>query len=126
MARSGTPGSWTTFTRSSRWIRRLPGSRRPSAELGHSASNRRFHGVIYAASGNRSLPQLVEVLKARILRLQLRTMLVPGRSDRSLAEHMALYDAIARGDVDGAERAARAHMSGLRETIAGAWNLVRS
>jgi len=92
----------------------------------YSASNRRFHGVIYAASGNRSLPQLVEVLKARILRLQLRTMLVPGRSDRSLAEHMALYDAIARGDVDGAERAARAHMSGLRETIAGAWNLVRS
>jgi DNA-binding GntR family transcriptional regulator len=91
----------------------------------YSETNRRFHAIIYDASGNRSLPQLIDVLKARVARLHLRTVLIPGRSERSLAEHEAIHAAIAAHDAAAAEAAARAHIRGLRETVEQAWDLVR-
>lgn len=91
----------------------------------YSETNRRFHAIIYAASRNRSLPQLIEVLKTRLARLHLRTVLIPGRSERSLAEHEAIFAAIAAHDAAAAETAARAHITGLRATVERSWDLVR-
>jgi DNA-binding GntR family transcriptional regulator len=91
----------------------------------YSETNRHFHAIVYEASGNRSLPQLIDVLKARVARLHLRTVLIPGRSERSLAEHEAILAAIAAHDAPAAEAAARAHIRGLRQTVEQAWDLVR-
>ena len=91
----------------------------------YSETNRRFHAVIYDASRNRSLPQLIDVLKTRLARLHLRTVLVPGRSERSLAEHEAIFRAIEARDAAAAETAARAHITGLRATVERSWDLVR-
>jgi DNA-binding GntR family transcriptional regulator len=91
----------------------------------YSATNRRFHQVIYAASGNKTLPELIISLQQRLVRLQLRAILIPGRPEKSLAEHEALFQALQARDADAAERAARAHLSSLRTAIQKAWQLIR-
>jgi hypothetical protein len=52
-----------------------------------------------------------------MVRLQYRTVLVPGRSVQSLAEHTAIVDAIARYDPDAAEAAMRRHLSHVASTL---------
>ena len=91
----------------------------------YSATNQTFHRTIYRASGNETLPELIEQTKLRLARLQLRTILIPGRGERSLAEHEAILAALEAGDPDAAERALRTHMSNLRQAIEKAWALLR-
>ncbi|HEX7003644.1 MAG TPA: GntR family transcriptional regulator [Trueperaceae bacterium] len=90
----------------------------------YSKTNRTFHQIIYRASGNGTMPELIALLRLRMARLHVRTILIPGRSDKSLAEHTGILDALREGDADGAEAALRTHMKSLREAIRKAWNLV--
>jgi DNA-binding GntR family transcriptional regulator len=91
----------------------------------YSATNKRFHQVIYQASGNETLPELIISLQQRLVRLQLRTILIPGRPEQSLAEHEAILQALQAQDAGAAERAVRAHLSSLRVAIQQAWQLIR-
>ncbi|WP_435202594.1 GntR family transcriptional regulator [Janibacter sp. GS2] len=73
-------------------------------------ANARFHGAVYDACGNDYLRSQTHALKRALQpyrRLQLR---VPDRMRRSLGEHRAIADAIARGDAEAAENAARDHV----------------
>lgn len=91
----------------------------------YSATNVRFHRLIHEAAGNRTMPELIATLRLRMSRLQLRSILIPGRSERSMAEHKAIYEALARRDADAAASAAAEHLSSLRAVIEKAWNLVK-
>jgi len=91
----------------------------------YSATNKRFHQLIYEASGNKTLPELITSLQQRLIRLQLRAILIPGRTEKSLAEHEAIFQALQAQDAAAAERAARAHLSSLRTAIHNAWQLIR-
>lgn len=91
----------------------------------YSATNKRFHQIIYEASGNQTMPELISSLRQRLARLQLRAILIPGRIEKSLLEHEATLQALRAQDAAAAERAARAHMSGLRMAIQKAWQLIR-
>lgn len=90
----------------------------------YSATNQSFHRTIYAATGNRTMPELIGLLRLRLARLHLRTILIPGRSSKSLAEHTAILEGLQARDPDGAEAAMREHMRSLREAIKKAWSLV--
>jgi len=92
----------------------------------YSATNKLFHSCVHRAALNRTIPEVINTLRLRMTRLQVRTVLVPGRGEKSYAEHQAIYEALASHDPDRAEMAARKHMSSLRETIAGAWSLVKT
>jgi DNA-binding GntR family transcriptional regulator len=73
-------------------------------------ANARFHGIVYDACGNAYLSDQAHALKRALQpyrRLQLR---VPDRMRRSLAEHREIADAIATGDAERAENAARDHV----------------
>lgn len=73
-------------------------------------ANAEFHGIVYDSCGNEYLRQQTRALKRALQpyrRLQLR---VPDRMRRSLAEHRAITDAIAAGDAETAENAARDHV----------------
>lgn len=77
---------------------------------GYYYANARFHGVVYDSCGNEYLRQQALTLKRALQpyrRLQLR---VPDRMRRSLAEHREIADAIASGDSEAAENAAREHV----------------
>ncbi|MFD8381313.1 GntR family transcriptional regulator [Streptomyces sp. NPDC059679] len=73
-------------------------------------ANAWFHDIVYDSCGNEYLRQQAHALKRALQpyrRLQLR---VPDRMRRSLAEHREIADAIAGGDADTAENAARDHV----------------
>lgn len=91
----------------------------------YSATNQSFHQIIYEASGNQTMPQLIILLRQRLARLQIRTILVPGRTEQSLAEHNAIYQALQTHNAAAAREAARAHLSSLRANIQKAWQLIQ-
>ncbi len=91
----------------------------------YSSKNKVFHQIFYEASGNQTMPQLINLLRQRLARLQMRTILIPGRTDQSIGEHEAIFQALQAQDCPAADQAARAHMSNLRITIQKNWQLIR-
>jgi len=85
--------------------------------LAYSEGNARLHAKIIAISGHRTAARLIQGLKAQVVRFQYRTVLVPGRSMQSLAEHTAIVDAIATHDSEAAEAAMRRHLSHVASTL---------
>ena len=70
----------------------------------------------------RSSTGSVGTLNSHLVRFQYRTILVPGRAERSFAEHTAIVEAVAAGNPDAAEAAMRLHLThataALRELAA--------
>jgi DNA-binding GntR family transcriptional regulator len=60
---------------------------------------------------------LLASLQSQAVRYQFRTVLQPGRITQSLAEHTAIVDALAAHDEDAAERAMRAHIGAVMDTV---------
>jgi DNA-binding GntR family transcriptional regulator len=85
--------------------------------VGYSELNPRFHQRIWAAADNPTAARLVATLKSQSIRFQYQTMLRPGRTERSLHEHEAIFAAIVAHDADGAESAMRAHLAEVLETL---------
>jgi DNA-binding GntR family transcriptional regulator len=91
----------------------------------YSATNKIFHQIIYEASCNRTMLQLVTSLRQRLARLQIRIILIPGRTEQTIAEHEAILQALQARDASAAKRAARAHLRSLRAAIQKAWQLIQ-
>jgi DNA-binding GntR family transcriptional regulator len=89
--------------------------------LAVSEINARLHARILEISGHATARRLSGMLISQIVRFQYRTVLLPGRPERSHREHTAIVDAIAAGDADAAERAMRRHLDhvagALRERV---------
>ena len=79
--------------------------------LGVSDQNAALHRRIVEISGHATAARLVAALNSQMVRFQYRTILLPGRSEHSLAEHPAVVGAIAAGDGDHAAPAMRTHLS---------------
>lgn len=111
-------------------LERLVGTLREALEVGdfdtYSQTNKLLHATIYEAAGNQSIPWLIDLLRSKLARLQLRTVLIPGRSENSLEEHTNIYLALRERDPDAAEFAISIHMDNLQSTIRNAWSLVKS
>ncbi|MDG4828476.1 GntR family transcriptional regulator [Solwaraspora sp. WMMD1047] len=103
-------------------IRRVLGqmTRKLEAEdlLGYSDHNAELHAAIIAAARHETAARLIAGLRAQLVRYQFRTILVPGRAARSLAEHTAIVEAIADGDPDAAETAMRRHLGSVETNLA--------
>jgi DNA-binding GntR family transcriptional regulator len=82
-----------------------------------SDANARLHRRLLEISGHGTAQRLCSLLHSQIVRFQYRTILVPGRPERSFAEHTAVVDAIAARDPDGAERALRTHLDHVAEAL---------
>jgi GntR family transcriptional repressor for pyruvate dehydrogenase complex len=71
-----------------------------------------FHRAVIAATGNATLCSLLEGISSRTLRARVWRGLVDGNaSDRTIAEHEAIYAALAAGDPALAQAAALLHVS---------------
>ena len=82
-----------------------------------SDANAALHRRILEISGHETARRLSGTLMSQIVRFQYRTVLLPGRSDRSLREHTAIVQAIASADGDMAERAMRRHLSQVADAL---------
>jgi DNA-binding GntR family transcriptional regulator len=85
--------------------------------LGYSELNSRFHEMIWSIADQGVAGTLVANLKSQSIRFQYRTILQPGRPDRSLREHQLIVEALASGDPDASEAAMREHLSRVVETL---------
>ena len=85
--------------------------------LGYSELNARFHEVIWAIADQIVASTLVANLKSQSIRFQYRTILQPGRPDRSLREHAEIVEALASRNPDRSEAAMREHLSRVVETL---------
>jgi DNA-binding GntR family transcriptional regulator len=85
--------------------------------LRYTSLNDQFHRAILEAAGHDLIRRLVPGLNFALIRYQFRTVLVPGRSDVSLAEHRQILTCIERGNAEGAEQATRHHVSQVRKTL---------
>jgi len=90
----------------------------------YSRCNRDFHGIIYEASANRQAVQIITTIKTQLNRFQLRTILLPGRSESSYREHERILNALKARDPGAVEEAVRAHISSVRNLIAQHYHLL--
>jgi DNA-binding GntR family transcriptional regulator len=87
--------------------------------LGASDQNAVLHGRILEISGHATAARLIATLKSQLVRFQYRTIMLPGRSERSFGEHREIVGAIARRDPDAAELAMRTHLSHVADALRG-------
>jgi DNA-binding GntR family transcriptional regulator len=87
---------------------------------GASDQNARLHGRLLEIARHATAQRLVGTLNSQLVRFQYRTILVPGRSERSFVEHSAIVAAVAAGDADAAESAMRAHLGQVADALRAA------
>lgn len=85
--------------------------------LSMSERNAVMHRRILEISRHDVARDICSRLHSQLVRFQFRTILVPGRSPRSLAEHQAIVEAIAAGDRRAAERAMRRHLDHVAQAL---------
>ncbi len=85
--------------------------------LGASDENALLHRCLLELAGHATASRLIGTLKSQLARYQYRTLLLPGRSERSYAEHEAIVEAVASRNPEAAEAAMRAHLSHVAEAL---------
>ena len=69
-----------------------------------------FHALIYKASRNNRLIQILENLMEQILRFRSMSLAVPGRLKSAIKEHRAILEALAEHNVELAQELATSHI----------------
>ena len=88
--------------------------------VGYSELNARFHSRIWALADLGVAERMLVNLKSQSIRFQYRTILQPGRPERSLREHARIVEALASRNPDASERAMRDHLSQVVATLKSA------
>jgi GntR family transcriptional repressor for pyruvate dehydrogenase complex len=77
-----------------------------------------FHRAVVSATGNQTLASLLEGISGPTVRARIwRGMVDENVTDRTLAQHQAIYDALAAGDAALAQAAALIHVSTTEEWL---------
>jgi len=76
-----------------------------------------FHDILYRASRNDRLVQIINNLREQLTRFRSISMSYPGRLKNTLEEHSRLVEALAARDVHLAERLSTEHMENSEQTL---------
>jgi DNA-binding GntR family transcriptional regulator len=85
--------------------------------MAYSDLNARLHRRVRDIAGHETANQVVERLRAQMVRHQFMLSLVPGRARLSLPQHQRIIAAIVAGDAVEAEAAMRDHMASVVEAL---------
>lgn len=85
--------------------------------LGASDANADLHAALLELSGHGTALRLIHALNSQSVRYQYRTILIPGRSAASAAEHKAIVDAVVAGRPEEAENAMRTHLFNVAQSV---------
>jgi DNA-binding GntR family transcriptional regulator len=85
--------------------------------LAVSDLNAQLHRRLLEISGHETASRLIGALNSQMVRFQFRTILLPGRSERSFAEHAEIVAAVATHDGDRAEAGMRIHLSSVADAL---------
>jgi len=84
---------------------------RLGAEDDYARHNADFHTRLYAGTHNVHIQELVGMTRSRLAPFRRAQFRIAGRLAKSWDEHNVIVTAILRGDIDGAEAAARKHVA---------------
>jgi DNA-binding GntR family transcriptional regulator len=90
----------------------------PEAErhaLEYNDSELEFHGLLLNRCPNLMLRQMMEMVNARLQIIRLRTVVLPGRAQKSLDEHAEILEMIAKRNPEEAEALMRRHVISVRD-----------
>lgn len=73
-------------------------------------SNKRFHRQIHLASHNQYLLQHLQIVNRNMALMAQTSLAAIGRPELAIEEHLAIANAIAQGDEEGAANALRTHL----------------
>ena len=85
--------------------------------LGASDANAVLHATLLELSGHSTAARLIDALNSQTVRYQYRTILIPGRSAASIAEHAAIVEAVVAGRPEEAESAMRTHLFNVANKV---------
>ena len=85
--------------------------------LAVSDLNAQLHRRLLEISGHETAARLIGTLNSQMVRFQYRTILLPGRSERSFAEHAEIVAAVATHDGERADTAMRTHLSSVADAL---------
>lgn len=77
-----------------------------------------FHEMIYKFSGSAVLYDTLVPLHRKIQKFRKSSIELKSRAEESVAEHRAIYEAIASGDAEAAEKAMTFHVASARDRLA--------
>jgi len=77
----------------------------------------RFHALVAHVSGNQRLCEIMQQLCNQTRTLMSTSATVPGRGDKSLAEHQKIVEALRKRDPGLAEKFARDHIIKVKKTV---------
>lgn len=90
---------------------------RAGEPMQYSELNERLHTRIREIAAQPVADDLLRRMHAQMVRHRSRLALRPGRPAQSLPQHLAMIEAIAARDADGAEAATRAHLRSVIEVL---------
>ncbi|MCG9969022.1 GntR family transcriptional regulator [Pelotomaculum terephthalicicum JT] len=79
-----------------------------------------FHDIIYRASRNQQLEQIITHLREQIQRFRMTSLSQPGRTKFALDEHKKIVEAISDRDVEQARLLAREHIENAEQILLNA------
>lgn len=85
--------------------------------LGYSEQNHFFHSIIYDACPNRMTVDVLTRIKSQMKKYNSKTILIPGRADQSIKEHIAIYNALCQRDAEKAQRLMENHIQSVRSVF---------
>ncbi len=100
-------------------LRRLAAQRSGASAEAARAAGAAVHRLVLATAGNAVLARLVQQVNGRLELAQLISYYDPARVRDSIREHLAIVEALRRGDPDAAEERARQHVARFRQHIFG-------
>ncbi|MEW6275526.1 MAG: GntR family transcriptional regulator [Bacillota bacterium] len=79
-----------------------------------------FHEIIYRASRNQRLMQIITHLQEQIQRFRTTSLAQPGRTKTAIEEHRKIVEAISERDVELAQALAREHIENAEQSLLSA------
>jgi len=76
-----------------------------------------YYNVLYRICPNRPAVEMILMLRNQLKRFNLKTLLIPGRGEKSFDEHKGILSALERGELDTAEKLLHVHLSNIREVV---------
>ena len=85
--------------------------------LNYSKCNQEFHKIIYSSCPNQTAVDTTLKLKNQMRKYNSKTILILGRSEQSLEEHTAIYNAINKRDANEAAKCIQEHISNVKHVF---------
>ncbi|MCL2767018.1 MAG: GntR family transcriptional regulator [Peptococcaceae bacterium] len=79
-----------------------------------------FHDIIYKASRNQQLVQIITHLREQIQRFRVTSLSQPGRTKMFIEEHKKIVEAISARDLESARTLAREHIENAEQSLLNA------